>query len=130
MRGNKLRWIDLGKENLAEVQAFARDHFATPHHIPDDFFDRKFRKIRVFLRDGIMVGYCEVSLEPMVYPAFSKRAEPQDVMEVSCHMRSWCVESYGGGGVGVPRDTVTFAEHTMAKLGYQRTGNEIYLALV
>lgn len=130
MIGNNLRWIDLGKENLAEVQEFARDHFATPHLIPDDFFDHKYRKIRIFLRDGVMIGYCEVSLEPMVYPAFSKRAKPQDVMEVSTHMRSWCVEGYGGGAVGVPRDTVTFPEHKMTKLGYVRSNNEIYLAVV
>ncbi len=129
MIGNELRFEDVGQERLEEIQEFARTHFDPPHFIPDDFFKHKFRKIRLFTRGGVPIGYCEISLEPQVYPCFSKRTRPRDVWEVMSHYRSWCFEQYGGGSVGVPRDTINFPEHIMSKLGFYRSGNEIYIPI-
>lgn len=126
MIGNELRYFDLEEKDLPLAQKFALEEFDPPHHIPDNFFKLKFRRLRIFTRLGIWVGYLDVSLEPTVWPAFSKRTRPRDVAEVMSHMNGWVVEQFGGGSVAVPLNTISFPEHTMDRLGYHRTHTEIY----
>lgn len=126
MLGAELGTLNVTQDNLADLQAFARDHFDPPHVVPDNAATDPHRDFKIITRDGIWVGYYEVCRVPVVYPAFSRRVRSRDIWEVMMRLVGWSTHTYGDGFVGTPLQRVTFPEHLFRKLGFFRTGNELY----
>jgi hypothetical protein len=68
----------------------------------------------------------EVVMTPMCYPAFSKRCKPRDIWEVMLKFVGWSMWQFREGFVGVNMKLSQFNEDVMRKLGFIRTGHEIY----
>lgn len=126
MLWNELGYEEVTPENFAKLQEFARTEFDPPHVIEDDALTNKNRSLLIVTRDGQWIGYREIIMTPVVYPAFSRHCKPRDIWELMLKLSGWAFENYREGFVGVPTNTKNFPQHIMRKLGFYRTGNELY----
>lgn len=73
------------------------------------------------------VGYCQIVNLPVVFTAWHPQsAKPRDTLEVYKLIRGWAKIQHGGGFTTVPLDTETFTPKVMKKLGFNKTGMELY----
>lgn len=80
-------------------------------------------------RHGMVVGYAQMYMGPTVFSSWHTNpniCHPRDVMEGMKAFAGWGKLQHGGGFVGVPTDTKSFLPHVMNKLGFLRSGIELY----
>jgi hypothetical protein len=108
-------------EKLDELRKFA-ETFDPPHKI----HDTKHR-IVIAKRDGLWIGYAEISLTPIVFSAWSReRCKASDIWSAMQSFVGWARLQYGSGFTAVPLDTKTFPEKIMNHLGFFRMKTELY----
>jgi hypothetical protein len=107
-------------EKLEKLKTFAQT-FDPPHIIPDHP-----ERLVIVKKDGVWIGYCEIIMQPVVFPAFSPLTKPQVVWDTMRAFVGWGRIQHRGGFVGVPLDTRNFPQKIMEKLGFTRIFSELY----
>jgi hypothetical protein len=116
------KYVQPGTVDFQRMQTFAEsfDHKIIPHP-----------KINVysFNRNDICFGYIDVVYIPVMYPAFHPElTKPKDVLDSYADFRAHAALSGNPLHLGVPleKDRPNFPNSTMAKIGFQPMGRELF----
>lgn len=73
------------------------------------------------------LGYHQIIKECIMFNAFNpKTCSPREVVEAMKALAAWARLQHGGGFTAAPMDSKTFTPEVMQRLGFRRTGMELW----